>query len=146
MFPKISEIFMHFDFSAAKKSYFEVKNGGFFGKIRSKGRSGSEKCDFFSKNAEVEQTPRGASPNGSPDDPESTKIGQILTKIEKIQRKCERKNACGKKHEKILKKTSEMVRRAARRCDMVRVGGSGAARQGGGDLKIPKGNCKISGV
>ena len=26
---------------------------------------------------------------------------------------------------------------------MVRVGGSAAARQGGGDLKIPKGNCKI---
>ena len=24
-----------------------------------------------------------------------------------------------------------------------RVGGSGAARQGGGDLKIPKGNCRF---
>ena len=120
---------MHFDFSAAKKSYFEVKNGGFFGKIRSKGRSGSEKCDFFSKNAEVEQTPRGASPNGSPDDPESTKIGQILTKIEKIQRKCERKNACEKKHEKMSKKNEKTHRDGATWC------GSAAARwpgKGGG--------------
>ena len=103
-------------------------------KNRSKGRSGSEKCDFFCENAEVQQTPRGAGPNGSPHDPKSTNIGRGGSKIEKNLRKCPEKTRLKKSAKKNAKK-GELPQRDAE------VGVSGAARQGGGDLKIPKGNC-----
>ena len=65
-----------FDFLGAKTATLGVQSGGFFLRNRSKGRSGSENGDFFCKNAEVQQTLCFASPNGSPHNPASTKIGQ----------------------------------------------------------------------
>ena len=77
-----------------------IENGGKITQNRSKGRSGSEKGEFFCKNAEVQQTLCFASPNGSPHDPESTKIGRGETKIKQKLQKHAQKNASEKKDEK----------------------------------------------
>ena len=59
-----------------------VENGGKITRNRSERGSGSENGDFFGKDAEVQQTLCFASPNGSPHDPESTKIGRGGSKID----------------------------------------------------------------
>ena len=98
MLKKILEIFMHFDFSGARKGYFEVKKGGFFVKNRSKGRSGSESCYFFCKMRKCSkhcvlrvQIAVRRFQNRT----KSVEEGQKLSKI----RENTKKNACDKKNE-----------------------------------------------
>ena len=57
-----------------------VENRGEITQNRSKGRSGSENSEFFSKNAEVQKTQCFASPNGSPHDPDSIKTDVWATR------------------------------------------------------------------
>ena len=105
-----------------------VENRGKITQNRSKGRSGSENGESFCKNAEVQKTLCFASPNGSPHDPESTKIGRGGSKIDQ-KLLTHAKKTRAKKHEK---NGEENLKDGARCSDMVRVGGRGAARQGGG--------------
>ena len=88
-----------FDFLDTKRVPKRVPNGVFFTQNRSQGRSGSENCDFFCKNAEVQQTPCFTSPNRCPQVPESNKIGRGGSKMERKPETMQRKTLAKEKHE-----------------------------------------------
>ena len=87
-------------FSAALSMTLGVENGGKIARNRSERGSGSENGDFFCKNAEVQQSMCFTSPNCSPHNPESTKIGQGERKIKKKIQKHAQKNASEKEGRK----------------------------------------------
>ena len=93
-------------FSAAFSMTLGVENGGKITRNRCERGSGSENGDFLGRNAEVQQTLCFASPNGSPHDPESTKIGRGETKMKQKLQKHAHENASeknGRKKSDFLK-------------------------------------------